>query len=64
MSDETKKKIFNLFYKADKNRRDGTGLGLSIASWIMAAHKGKIKVDSTLGKGSIFTITLPEKRKG
>jgi heavy metal sensor kinase len=37
----------------------GLGLGLSFVSWIVEAHAGSIHVDSTVGKGSRFTVTLP-----
>ncbi len=37
----------------------GTGLGLAIALWIAKAHRGEIRVESSLGKGSMFEVTLP-----
>jgi signal transduction histidine kinase len=37
----------------------GTGLGLSICYQIMQQHKGRIEVESELGKGSVFTVKLP-----
>jgi len=37
----------------------GTGLGLALASWIAHAHGGDIRVESAVGKGSVFTVTLP-----
>ena len=37
----------------------GTGLGLNIVKQLVDAHDGTIKVESTLGKGTIFTVTLP-----
>ena len=55
--------IFERFYRVDKARsrqQDGSGLGLSIAKAIVKKQKGNIEVTSTLGKGSLFKVTLPE----
>ncbi|MEQ8628322.1 response regulator [Ekhidna sp.] len=57
-----KKHIFNEFEQVNReDKRKGTGLGLSITKKLVTIHRGKIKVDSTEGKGSTFTVLLPYK---
>jgi two-component system sensor histidine kinase ResE len=54
--------IWERFYKADKARtrgRSGTGLGLAITRHIVDAHGGDIIVDSQVGKGTTFTVSIP-----
>ena len=52
--------IFDRFFQVDKSRSSqGSGLGLSICRWIVESHKGKISVESIVGKGSRFTVSLP-----
>ncbi len=54
--------IFERFYRVDRSRaRDqgGSGLGLSIAAHVVQLHGGSIRLQSTPGVGSIFTIWLP-----
>jgi signal transduction histidine kinase len=56
------KKIFDRFYRAEESREKeagGHGLGLAIAKIIVLGHRGKIKVKSVYGEGSVFTILLP-----
>lgn len=55
-------KIFEPFYST-KEVGEGSGLGLSVVHGIIRQHKGTINVISELGKGTIFTITLPISQK-
>jgi heavy metal sensor kinase len=55
--------IFERFYRADPTRRrtggSSSGLGLSIVEWIARTHGGSVEVESQVGQGSCFTVTLP-----
>lgn len=54
--------VFERFYRAAKSRSredGGAGLGLAIAKWIAESHGGRIDVQSVLGEGSTFHVTLP-----
>jgi signal transduction histidine kinase len=55
-------RIFERFYRVDRSRSremGGTGLGLSIVKHVAQVHGGGIEVDSTLGSGSRFRLTIP-----
>lgn len=56
-------KIFEPFYTTkagpDASGKGGTGLGLSLCRDIIEAHHGRIRVESTIGRGTAFTIKLP-----
>jgi signal transduction histidine kinase len=61
ISPENQSRIFDEFWQlSDPARSKGSGLGLSISKRLIEAMGGTIVVQSTLGKGSTFTITLPE----
>jgi signal transduction histidine kinase len=59
--------IFDSFFTTksgpDSSGKGGTGLGLSMCRNIIEAHHGRIRVDSTLGKGTAFTLKLPTASK-
>ncbi|MFN7920961.1 MAG: ATP-binding protein [Bryobacteraceae bacterium] len=55
-------RLFERFYRVDKARSrelGGTGLGLAIVKHLVRAHHGDVNVESTIGKGSTFSFTLP-----
>lgn len=54
------KKIFEQFYRIPAtHHKSGYGIGLAMVKYAVKAHGGTIKVESELGKGSIFTFTIP-----
>jgi PAS domain S-box-containing protein len=63
---ENLEKIFEKFQQLQNplaSKTEGTGIGLSIVKYFIEAHKGMIWVESTPGRGSKFTFTLPLKEK-
>ncbi|WP_338750527.1 HAMP domain-containing sensor histidine kinase [Bacillus sp. FJAT-52991] len=65
IADEDQRHIFDRFYRADSSRTEKTshGIGLSIVKRIVDIHQGDIHVDSQIGSGSRFVITLPLRQK-
>ena len=62
ISEEDQARIFERFYKADKSRthsNGGSGLGLSIVKKIVEMHAGVITVESRLGAGTTFIVSIP-----
>ena len=61
ISPEQQATLFERF-RPGQHKRSGSGLGLYLSRRIVEDHQGTIKVDSELGKGSVFTVTLPLKQ--
>ena len=58
IASEDQPRIFERFFQVDRARRAGTGLGLAIVRHIVMAHGGRVWVESEVGHGSTFFITL------
>jgi len=60
-------RLFERFYRVDKARSrelGGTGLGLAIVKHLARSHGGEVAVESEIGKGSVFSFTLPDHDPG
>lgn len=64
MSEQQMKSIWDRYYKVDPSRKNTkygeSGLGLPIVQQLVRLHKGKLEVESELGKGTKFTVRLPD----
>ena len=57
-------RIYERFFRGERGRSaPGSGLGLSLVHAIVAFYGGKIDCSSTLGRGTVFTVSLPWNRK-
>ena len=56
--------VFDRFYQVKKNNAGGTGIGLALVEAFAKMHGGKAEVESEVGKGTTFTVTLPIDQSG
>lgn len=66
ISEEAQLKIFQRYYRVQTNELDtlpSLGLGLYLSAEIIKAHRGEIQVESEVGKGSVFSFTLPKLKR-
>ena len=61
MDTETLHHVFERFYQAEKVEPQGSGIGLALVKAFVDLHEGDISVESAPGKGTVFTILIPEK---
>lgn len=61
MDEETRKKIFHIFFSTKGSK--GTGLGLMLAKKITDEHGGELDLSTERGKGTVFSLRIPEKRR-
>ncbi|MDN3669515.1 two-component regulator propeller domain-containing protein [Echinicola jeungdonensis] len=61
ISKEEQEKVFGIFYQASTNKEQnkGSGIGLSLSKELVNLHGGEIKMESSLGEGTCFSIFLP-----
>ena len=61
---QNEEKVFDEFHQIENTftkKYDGTGLGLSLVKQFVALHAGELSLESTIGKGSRFTFSIPKK---
>jgi two-component system phosphate regulon sensor histidine kinase PhoR len=57
--------IFDIFHRTPgSEKREGYGIGLATVKAIVEGHGGRVKVESRLGEGTTFTVTLPKRKEG
>jgi signal transduction histidine kinase len=64
LTDSSLERLFERFFRADRENSTGTGLGLAISRELVRAHGGDIEVTSAAGQGTTFTVYLPTTAEG